>query len=99
MDTGTVRDFLAGLDKWLRALERGDRPDAEFYAREVAERGRVLAVDPSFKRLFEEHRGACSPDFDPVGTVRCIGAFVAAVSALEEARAGAREGNGHSPAR
>ena len=64
----------------------------------MAERGRVLAVDPSFRRLFEQYRGACRPDFDPVGTVQCIGAFAAAVSALQNARGSASEGNGHSHA-
>jgi hypothetical protein len=98
IDTGTVRDFLAALDKWLQALARGDRSDAAFYAREVAERGRIVAVDPTFRRLFEQHRGACRPDFDPAGTIECVASFVSAVSALQQARAGAAEGNGHSHA-
>lgn len=74
----SVRAFIEQLALWNQAISERRLDVARFHAREVGVVGRLLAMDPGFKRRFAAHRDGTGTD-DPEVALRSVATFLATV--------------------
>ena len=74
-----VRLFLEQLQKWIATIDREGLPEADARSEEMRAAGKLLAFDPEFKRIFNQHMDRCQ-DSDPEDVLECIYAFFKAIN-------------------
>jgi hypothetical protein len=78
-DTVPMIAFLGTITKWLKAVEERQIDHAKFLVNQLDVAGRLLAIDPEFKRIYSSVDHKCEQK-DPEDVLPCMYAFFAAVT-------------------
>jgi hypothetical protein len=95
--------FLGAADKWLKAIEGRQTERASYLVSQLRVAAQLLAIDPEFKRIFQENSGSCSHR-DPEQALSCVDAFFHSITDAsrpgrfrDHNRANSKEPNGGMP--